>query len=188
MLWYLADLYLDSMSINVCWHINKFGFVYENINMYLPNYHIWNYKKINSHITQTYGDILFKFSGFSIHIDYCKVIEDWKPKLLRFQKFSFSGVGLLAGWLSNNWPSVVVEWTIKIGFAGHLNANGHDHISVCGEEMTWGRGHSSLNTMAIYFYYLFITAKVYRRRQLLNWEYSQSLTTRMKCSKLIFPR
>ena len=81
MLWYLVDLCLDSMSINVCCHIYSFEFVYENINIFLSNYHIWNYQNLNSHNSQTHWGISFKISGFSTYIDYCKVIEDWKPKL-----------------------------------------------------------------------------------------------------------
>ena len=66
MLWYLADLCLDSMSIKVCCHIYIFEIVYENIDIVLSHDHIWNYRNLNSHISQTHLDILFKFSGLSI--------------------------------------------------------------------------------------------------------------------------
>ena len=58
----------------------NFGFVYENINIFLSNDHIWNYRNLNSHISQTQLDILYKFSWFSRLINYCQVIENWKPK------------------------------------------------------------------------------------------------------------
>ena len=60
-------LILDrSMSIKVCCHIYTFEFAYENIHIFLSNDHIWNDRNLNSHISQTLLDILFKFSGFSI--------------------------------------------------------------------------------------------------------------------------
>ena len=40
------------------------------MNIFLSNDHIWNYQNLNSHISQAHLDILFKFSGFSILIDY----------------------------------------------------------------------------------------------------------------------
>ena len=90
MLWYLADVRLDSLSINICCHIYNVRFVYENFNIFLSNYHIWSYRNLKSHNSKTHKDILFKFSGFSIHIDFCNMIEDWKPKLLWFQSLHFS--------------------------------------------------------------------------------------------------
>ena len=62
--WNLADLCLDSMSVTVCYNIYNFGLVYENINIFLSNDHIWNYRNLNSHISEIQLDILFKFSGF----------------------------------------------------------------------------------------------------------------------------
>ena len=59
----------------------NFVFVYENINIFLSNDHIWNYRNLNGHISQTHIDVLFNFSGFSVLIDFFKVIEDWKPNL-----------------------------------------------------------------------------------------------------------
>ena len=38
----LADLCLDSMYVTLYCHICKFGFVYENINIFLSNDHIWS--------------------------------------------------------------------------------------------------------------------------------------------------
>ena len=61
---------LGSMSIKVCCHIYNFEHVYENINMFLSNDHIWNYRNLNRHISQLQIDILFKFAGLSILIDY----------------------------------------------------------------------------------------------------------------------
>ena len=55
--------------------------VYENINIFLSNDHIWNYRNLNSHISQTHLGILFKFSGFSTLIDFFKTTEVWKIKL-----------------------------------------------------------------------------------------------------------
>ena len=52
--------------MKVCCHIYNFEFVYENINIFLTNDHIWNYRNLNSHISQTQLDILFRFSGLSI--------------------------------------------------------------------------------------------------------------------------
>ena len=72
----MADLCLDTMSINLCCHIYNIEFVYENINIHFSNYHIWNYRNLNNHISQAHLDILFKFSGFSIRIEYFKVIVD----------------------------------------------------------------------------------------------------------------
>ena len=97
MLWYLTDLYLDCMSINVYCHIYNFGFIYENNNIFLSNYHIWNYRNLNSHISQTHWDILLKLSGVSIHFDY-SVWNDrrLKAKIVKVPKFAFSGVGLLS--------------------------------------------------------------------------------------------
>ena len=57
LLWYLADLCLDSISITACYQIYNFDFVYENINICLSNDHIWNYRNLNSHIFQTHSDI-----------------------------------------------------------------------------------------------------------------------------------
>ena len=51
-------------------------FVYENIDIILSNDHIWNYRNLNSHISQTHIAILFNFSGFPILIDFFEVIED----------------------------------------------------------------------------------------------------------------
>ena len=81
MFWYLADWCIDSIFIKLCFQIYNFMFVYENINTFLSNDHTWNHQNLNSHISQTHIDILFNFSGFSILIDFIKVIEDWKPKL-----------------------------------------------------------------------------------------------------------
>ena len=50
MLWYLADLCLDSMSIKVCCHIYTFKMAYENINIFLLRDGIWNYWNLYSHI------------------------------------------------------------------------------------------------------------------------------------------
>ena len=80
------------MSIKVCCHINNFDFVHEDINIFLSNGHIWNYRNLNS----THSDILFKISGFSILIDCYKVIEV-KAEIVKVPKFAFSGVGLLTG-------------------------------------------------------------------------------------------
>ena len=77
MLWYLADLCLDSMSIKVCCDIYTFEFAYENSNIFLSNDHIWNYRNLNSYISQIHLDTLFKYQDFLYFIDYCKVIEDW---------------------------------------------------------------------------------------------------------------
>ena len=52
-------------------------FGYENINIFLSNDHVWNYRNLNSHISQTHIDVLFNFSGFSILIDFFEIIEDW---------------------------------------------------------------------------------------------------------------
>ena len=73
---YLAVLCINSISINLCFQINNFELVYENINIFLLNEHIWNYRNLNSHISQIDLDILFKCSGFSVLIDFFKVIED----------------------------------------------------------------------------------------------------------------
>ena len=70
MLLYLADLYLYSLSIWLCSHSYNFEFIYENINGFLLNAHIWNCQNLNSHISKTQSDILFIFSGFSIFIKY----------------------------------------------------------------------------------------------------------------------
>ena len=51
------------MFIKVCCNIYNFEFVYENINIFLTNDHIWNF-----HISQTHWAILFKFSGFFFHL------------------------------------------------------------------------------------------------------------------------
>ena len=85
----MADLCLDSMSINVCCHIYNFEFVYENINSFLSNDRIWNYQNLNSHISQTHFDILFKFSGFSMLIGYYKVIETESQTYKGFKIFIF---------------------------------------------------------------------------------------------------
>ena len=45
------------MSVNVCCHIYNFGFIYENINIFLSNDHFWNYQNLNSRISQTQLDI-----------------------------------------------------------------------------------------------------------------------------------
>ena len=34
MLWYLADLYIDSMSLKICRHIYTCEIAYENINIF----------------------------------------------------------------------------------------------------------------------------------------------------------
>ena len=54
-----GDWSLDSMSIKVCCHIYTFEFAYENINIFLSNDHIWNYRNLNSHtcISKTHLDI-----------------------------------------------------------------------------------------------------------------------------------
>ena len=51
-------------------------FVSENINIILSNDHIWNYRNLTNHISQTHIDILFNFSVFSILNDFLEVIED----------------------------------------------------------------------------------------------------------------
>ena len=66
MLWYLADLCRDGMSIKVFCYIYIFEFAYENINIFVSNDHIWNYRNLNSHTSQTHLHILFNFSRFSI--------------------------------------------------------------------------------------------------------------------------
>ena len=77
-------------------HIYNFDIFYENINIFLTNDHrsIWNYRTLNSHISQSHFiiDILFKFSGFSILIDYYKRL---KAEIVKVPKYAFSGVGLL---------------------------------------------------------------------------------------------
>ena len=60
-----------------------------NINIFLSNDHIWNYWNLNSPISQTQLDSVFKFSGYSRLINCCKVIKDWKLKSQRFQNCVF---------------------------------------------------------------------------------------------------
>ena len=81
MLSYLADLWLNCMSITMYCHIYNFGFVNENNNIFLSNDHIWNNRNLDSHIIQTHSDISFKLSGFYIFIDCFKMIDDWQPNL-----------------------------------------------------------------------------------------------------------
>ena len=47
----LADLCLDSMFIEVCCQVYNFVCVYENINIFLSNDHIWKYPNLNSLIS-----------------------------------------------------------------------------------------------------------------------------------------
>ena len=68
------------MSVTVCCHIYNFGFVYENINIFLSNDHIWNYRNLNSLISETQLDIVLKFSGFSSLSNYCQMIEDFESR------------------------------------------------------------------------------------------------------------
>ena len=46
-----ADLCQDSMAVILFCHVYDFGFVYENINIFLSNDHIWNYQNLNSPIS-----------------------------------------------------------------------------------------------------------------------------------------
>ena len=71
------------MSIKVCSHIYNFEFVYENINIFLSNDHIWNHWNLNSHISQTQLDILFKFSGFSPFIKLLLSDSRFKAKIIQ---------------------------------------------------------------------------------------------------------
>ena len=95
MLWYLADLCFDGMSVNVWYHIYNFEFVYESMNFFLPNDHIWNYRNLNSHISQTHQDILIQI--FRIFYTYWLLSSDrWmKAEMVKVPKFAFSIVGLL---------------------------------------------------------------------------------------------
>ena len=83
---YLADLCHDSISIKLCFQIYNILFVYANIDIFLSNDHIWNYRKLNSHISQTHIDISFTFSGFSILIDFFTESQNCKDyKICIFQ-------------------------------------------------------------------------------------------------------
>ena len=65
----LIDLCLDSLSTVVCCHIYNSEFVYENINIFLPNDHIWNYRNLPN-------PLIYFIHIFKIFHTYCKEIED----------------------------------------------------------------------------------------------------------------
>ena len=91
MLLYLADLYFYSLSIRLCCYNHSFEFIYENINCFLSNAHIWRCRNLNSHISQTHSDILFIFPDFLWNTFTDKRL---KTKPIKLSKFAFSAVGL----------------------------------------------------------------------------------------------
>ena len=56
-------------------------FVYENIDIFSLKWPYLELSKFKQPYLPAHIDILFNFSGFSILIDFFKLIEDWKPKL-----------------------------------------------------------------------------------------------------------
>ena len=87
----LADLCLDSMSV-IC-NIMLSRFDYDNINIFLSNDHIWNYRNLNSPISKTQLGIVFKVSGFS-RLRLLSCDRRLKAEIAKVSRFAFTRVGL----------------------------------------------------------------------------------------------
>ena len=117
-LWNLPDLWLDSMAVILCCHICKFGLVYGNIDIFLSDDHIWIYQNLNSPISHTRLDILFKSLGFS-RLQLLSSDRRLKAEIAKVSKFGiFQSRSLIRFWWSGHKPTD--EFSPNL----HRNTNG----------------------------------------------------------------
>ena len=84
MRWSLADV-----SIKVCCHIYNFEFAYEINNIFLSNdLELLKFKQSYRPNPLRYFIQIVRIF-YTLLTSYCKVIEDWKPKLERLQNLHF---------------------------------------------------------------------------------------------------